>query len=372
MTKSASIYGRRSSRTANLAQVRGFTLVEMLVVIVIIGVLMALLLPAVQRAREASARASCQNNFKQIVLAMHQHESVQRCLPASKRTTKPQRSWAPDLLPYLEQANLVSAANYDLAENWWRTTKETDGAAIPNGVTVQKFLSIFMCPSTPIPQRLQYKLDSATGDKIGACGDYFAPEGVSSAIVAEFSSVFPQGAPHPNFGAATVLPGVLQPYEDSFPNTPPSSSPSGLSSYPFPYRKSMLASVTDGTSNTIMIGECAGREDVWRGREMKPSQTDKTAPNCARARGGAWATNDNPYVIGTRVDWCGGSIPHTVPMKINSSNEYGFLYYSFHDAGAQFGFADGSARFLSDQIALWVLASLTTRSGGEAFSVTDL
>jgi len=184
-------------------------------------------------------------------------------------------------------------------------------------------------------------------------------------------ATFPVGAPQLAFNSATVLPGVLQPFEDGMPNPPPTTSPSGLGSYPFPFRKSSLRSVTDGTSNTIILGECAGREDVWRGRVMKPSQTDKALPNCARARGGAWATNDNPYVIGTRVDWCGGSIPATVPMKINGSNEYGFLFYSFHDGGAEFAMADGSVRFVSDQIALWVLASLTTRSGGEAMSSTD-
>jgi prepilin-type processing-associated H-X9-DG protein len=58
-------------------------------------------------------------------------------------------------------------------------------------------------------------------------------------------------------------------------------------------------------------------------------------------------------------------------MKINASNEYGFLYYSFHDGGAQFALADGSARFISDKVALWTLAALTTRSGGEALSANE-
>jgi prepilin-type N-terminal cleavage/methylation domain-containing protein/prepilin-type processing-associated H-X9-DG protein len=342
----------------------GFTLVELLVVIAIIGALVALLLPAVQKAREAGRRASCLNNLKQLGLAMHNFESAKRCLPYSKRSTKPQRSWAPDLLPFLEQANVVSGANYNLDQNWWRNTAEADdplipGQAIPNGTTVQKFLSVFICPSAPIPQRIEYKLDTATGDKIGACGDYFAPEGVSVQINNELPA-----EQQLNFATATVLPGALQPLETAMPNLPPGST------YPYSYQKSGFESITDGASNTILIGECAGREDVWRGRLMKPAQTDKSLPNCARARGGAWATNDNPYVIGTRVDWSGIS-PLTMPMKINNSNEYGFLYYSFHDGGANFCFADGSVHFLSDSIALWVLAALTTRSGGEALSASD-
>jgi prepilin-type N-terminal cleavage/methylation domain-containing protein/prepilin-type processing-associated H-X9-DG protein len=345
----------------------GFTLVELLVVILIIATLIAILLPAVQKARQAAARTTCLNNLKQMALAMHNHESTNGYLPYSKRTTKPQRSWAPDLLPFLEQANMVSGANYYLSQNWWRNTAETAdvengitaGQAIPNGTTVQKFLSVFICPSSPIQHRIQYKVDAAAGDKIGACGDYFTPEGVSNLINNELAAGY-----QINFGTATSLPGALQ-AEATHPNLPTGST------YPYATRKTTLLSITDGTSNTILIGECAGREDIWRGRTMIPSQTDKTLPNCARARGGAWATNDNPYTIGGREDWCLGT--QTIPgvMKINNSNEYGHLYYSFHDAGAQFAFADGSARFISDKAALWVIAALTTRSGGEAMSSTD-
>src|SRR5262245_61798482 len=131
----------------------------------------------------------------------------------------------------------------------------------------------------------------------------------------------------------------------------------------FPDRVTLLT-ISDGTSNTILVRECAGRQDVWRRRPMKPAAADKSNPSCARARGGAWATNDNPYEIGQRVEWCtGAAIPGT--MKINNSNEWGHLYYSFHDGGANFCFADGSVRFISEGVQLWTLAAMTTRSGGE-------
>ena len=100
----------------------GFTLVELLVVIAVVGMLVALLLPAVQASREAAHRISCTNNLKQIALAMHIHANTFGILPYSKRDTAPQRSWAPDLLPFLEQANLVSGEHYDLTQNWWRST----------------------------------------------------------------------------------------------------------------------------------------------------------------------------------------------------------------------------------------------------------
>ncbi len=104
---------------------------------------------------------------------------------------------------------------------------------------------------------------------------------------------------------------------------------------------------------------------------MIPANADKSAPNCARARGGAWATNDSSYAIGQRINWCSNSSSVPGVMKINNSNEWGHLYYSFHNEGAQFAFADTSVRFISDKVALWVLASLTTRAGGEAISSSD-
>ena len=123
--------------------------------------------------------------------------------------------------------------------------------------------------------------------------------------------------------------------------------------------------VTDGTSNTVLFAECAGREDVYRGRTVKPAAADKADPNCARARGGGWATNDNPYEIGGRFEWCSGAA--TVPglMKINNSNEWGHLYYSFHDGGANAAMADGGVRFLSAATDLYTLAVMATRAGGE-------
>lgn len=383
---------------------RGFTLVELLVVIAIIGVLIGLLLPAVQKAREAARRASCQNNLKQIVLALHNHENALKCLPASKQTTAPQRSWVPDVLPYLEQKNMVSDVGFNLNYDWWRTRipgSGTPGTRIPNGYTAQKFLEIMICPASPIQQRVQYKKDSTAGDKIGACTDYFAAEGVHRNILNEFASTMISGAsssvdqmvwplgtdsdggigtPGLIFPAGvTELPGAMT--QQNAPYNITDAANPDLAAHPVPRKRSCsLGLITDGTSNTIIIGECAGREDVWRGRAMKPAKADNalTDGTCARARGGAWATNDNPYSIGQRIEWCNTTAnpiafptSATLPMKINNSNEWGFMYYSFHDGGSQFGMADGSVRFLAENTALHVIAALSTRSGGEALSAGD-
>jgi prepilin-type processing-associated H-X9-DG protein len=353
---------------------------------------------------------SCQNNLKQLSLALLNHENAMRHFPASKivedqvpgtaalqfKDRIGARSWVPDVLPYLEHENEV--ADFDKSGDWWALKKPTgtsSAADILNGIVVQKFLAEMICPSTPVPERTQYKNDttaSNTPHKIGACGDYFPPEGVHANILADLPSAAPLGAPFPEFPSGTtssssiVLSGVLTPLSSATPywlatlSGDPDADP-----IPADPRAtvvgsrvlySSLSSISDGTSRTIMLGECAGREDVWRNRNMVPAWTDsKTSTQCARAQGGAWATNDGPYPIGQRKSWCSagqtsGGIPG--PMKINNSNERGHLFYSFHDGGSQFAFADGSVRFLSDKIPVWVLASLVTRAGGESFSSTDL
>lgn len=138
-------------------------------------------------------------------------------------------------------------------------------------------LAVLICPSTGFADRVQNKSETPPEeDKVGACGDYFVPEGVNIAINAELPA-------STQFTAGNHLWGALR----QSPNT------------------NKFVQFTDGLSNTILIGECAGREDVWRGRTVKLAKADKSnLATCARARGGAWATNDNPYEIGQRTEWC--------------------------------------------------------------------
>ncbi|MCC6492161.1 MAG: DUF1559 domain-containing protein [Pirellulales bacterium] len=312
---------RCSSRFAR--PLHGFTLVELLVVIAIIGALAALLLPAVQAAREAARRAQCTNNLKQLGLALLNYESGRGELPFPSYADGV-NNWAPHILPFLEQGNVI--AGYDTKQDWWRD---------PNRAIARTHLSILLCPSTPDQQRFEDKPEKSGPNKTGACGDYFVPTGVHLDINASLPAAdqFPAGAD---------LQGLIA--ELSETNT-----------------SNKLKAVTDGTSNTIAVGECAGREDVWRGREFY--EVDYTGSPKIRARGGAWATTDNPYDIGQRIAW---NRPEPIPgeMRINNSNEWGHAFYSFHN-GANFTFADASVRLLAEDTNLRVLAELVTRANGE-------
>ncbi|MBX7106304.1 MAG: DUF1559 domain-containing protein [Gemmataceae bacterium] len=337
---------RRESVDSSRRHRPGFTLIELLVVIAIIAILIGLLLPAVQKVRESASRVQCQNHLRQVVLALHNYESSNGTLPNSKRT-EPQvipgvagaRSWALDAFPYLEQGNLIGGTSgFNLAQNWWE-----QGDPIAETGPVMTQIRILQCPGSPFNNRFQDKI--ATPRKKGACTDFFAVEGINASFNTELTA---QG--QPTLGtAARQMVGVMR---------------------PVPEPRVTISSIEDGSSNTILIGECAGREDVWRGRRGTPSQTDPGQPNCARARGGAWATNDNPYELGLPPLGCSGSNAALTPLapgsqRVNASNEYGGTFYGFHSGGANVGFADGSVRILSENTRLWVVGALATRAGGE-------
>ena len=346
---------------------RGFTLVELLVVVAIIATLIGLLLPAVQSARESARRTACSNNLRQLPIAFHNYESARKMLPPLKRlfagsitACEPKmahRSWAPDVLPYVEEAALMQ--NYDLSRNWW---ENQDGSA-PNGGTAgvldegatgnralaRAMLPVLQCPSSLFPNRIQDKIENPR--KTGACGDYFLVAGTGT-----------------NFNAAAGLPaGTVA----AGPGPTLEWKNCGATAT---RPRSTMAKITDGLSKTILLAECAGREDVWRERTRYAANADQAAgAGCARAQGGAWATNDNPYGFGEKATgWCtsgptAGPIPTSL-MRVNGSNENGWLMYSFHSTGANLAMADGSVRFVSEETSVQLLGQLATRAGGESVS----
>ena len=322
----------------------GFTLVELLVVIAIIGTLVGLLLPAVQSAREAARRMQCGNNLKQLALAFQNYESARKQLPLA--STDPNgatkfHSWAPFLLPFVEEANLVS--QYTLATEWWKS---------PNREIVINQLAVVQCPSTPSFNRIQDKPETTPPNKTGACGDYFPPTGVHPIDANVFLAADEK--------VSGDTRGLVCWWSDGTKATVAGLSNSGPAN-----TSNRFKDVLDGLSKTILMAECAGREDVYRGRTKFAVDYTGASGKKIRARGGAWATTDNAFMIGSVKPWDAsfGDIP--TPPRINASNEWGHAFYAFHPQGTNISMADGSIQFLAEDTPLRVLCTLVTRAGGE-------
>jgi prepilin-type N-terminal cleavage/methylation domain-containing protein/prepilin-type processing-associated H-X9-DG protein len=346
-----------------------FTLVELLVVIAIIGVLVALLLPAIQSAREAARRTSCTNNLKNLgVAALNFHDS-QRKLPTSNRaagvTNAPRYAWATLMLPYFEEQNVYD--RYDFSQNWDKSTAVAP-RTVPNAQLVGTRLPVFECPSVPEDGRKDGDLQYWTQ------------------MYSDWKSS--QVAAPTDYAPITQVAQKLVDYRDSSGQPVVDQNIGDLSGMLLRNTVCTLKHVTDGTSHTILLAETAGRPYVYR----KGARVGDLPTN--RVNGGGWcrpasefslygSSDDGTTFPGTCAINCtngddylrgGTNDMSIVPLTLNSI-AYGTdgtsETYAFHPAGANILFGDGSVQFLSEQISIRVYAKLVTRKGAEVINSSD-
>jgi prepilin-type N-terminal cleavage/methylation domain-containing protein len=296
----------------------GFTLIELLVVIAIIAVLIGLLLPAVQKVREAASRAECSNNLHQIGLALHNYHDSQGSFPSGYLCTQPQDNpdytspgwgWAALLLPFIEQGNLSRQINFALPIE-----------APSNLAARTMILKLYVCSS-----------DRSTG--------IFTIHDKNNAPLVQ-AATNSYAACH---GLGVDLDEELDDFNGMFSRN----------------SRVRFADVTDGTSNTIAIGERGAffTQAAWAG-----------AVNFGTTRITPGAPVNNPNVI---EDAPTQTLAHIDVETINDRRGDPEDFFTPHTGVALFLFADGSVHSITTALSLQTLQALATRDGGEVVNTGD-
>jgi prepilin-type N-terminal cleavage/methylation domain-containing protein/prepilin-type processing-associated H-X9-DG protein len=338
----------------------GFTLIELLVVIAIIAILIGLLLPAVQKIREAANRMKCSNNLKQIGLALHNFHDTNEYMPPwgfDFNPPPPGNMLGPQvqghsplslLLPFMEQDNIAKASRQDLSVIDLRNFPPNWGTNQSAGVNVPSYL----CPSAPRrsidygPYFVQQGLPNAGPFVIGAT-DYAAIRGYHSNFRNACATTSP-APPSNGSGVNADNGGAL----GIFGQTQGTNLQAGRMTF---------AAMSDGLSNTLVFTEDAGRHQVY-------AQRRPVSPNGAGQAG--WTLNAGYADYNTAI-FVRGFSPDGMTrdggccvINCNNVNQI----YSFHSGGVNALRGDGSVRYIRDSIAPGVLAAIISRAGGESLS----
>ena len=322
----------------------GFTLVELLVVIAIIGILVAMLLPAVQAAREAARKAQCQNNFKQLGLAALNYELTTKELPPaywSQWAGTPRRekfhSTLAFVLPYIEERAL--AEQYDWEQNW-----DYSNPALPidNKRLSETRIASFICPSVS-----DARLETPGTFDYGVCDE--APLGINDNTKVKniYQHLVDENKVVARLNTKSKHVSMLYTQKKG----------SGNQTY---WVMPKLRYATDGTSNTFMWFESGGRPLYY---EKGKPKVDAHGRQMSTQGGNTWANYNNAYVIH-------GDIPNGCYGIFNCMNNEEI--YSFHSGGAFFGMGDGAVRFVSESIDPDAFLSLFTRDSGDIVDASKI
>ena len=318
-----------------MSKPRGFTLIELLVVIAIIGVLLALLLPAVQAAREAARRTVCQNNLKQLALAVHEyHDAYGKVPQLYNGSQNPQsggvfglqsHSWRTVLLPFMEQQSLHSQLDFSQYATHLR-----------NQSMVSTVVSAFCCPSTP----------GGGGQGRVAGGLWLDSETLNSALTAATTDY------NASEGIAIDQKCVSGGWGEAIPGSGTSLAPR--------VREVSFKDFTDGLANTAIIVERAGLPDRYL--EMGVLSQQHLPPEGTWGNVGFWAISAEMLLNHLTL------APNEPP--INRDNLTGI--YSFHVGGAHAAMGDGAVLFFDESIDNQTITALVSRDGGELIGRDDI
>jgi len=354
---------------------RGFTLIELLVVIAIIGVLVALLLPAVQAAREAARRSQCTNNLKQLGLALHNYESTHQSFPLGGNPAPVSgnvndiRYWAAwsaqtMLLPYLEQAPVYASLNFNFIG------QGDDYGARANTTGTATRINSFLCPSSPIP--------GALGNWYGKPwpgNNYFASAGSSLSWLGTMSSGRPNGC----FAVGGSVVGL----RDLTDGT--SSTITFAEQRTGDFNDGKISPIEDIAGNTTVIGggstwdtalssmpAGSGQLTAWMQTCATNLRSGSTpySPSGRSWNGDLWFNGNYGHALGNTVLAPNSPYPNCMFHNGNSDwdREGNAGMHSFHSGGANVCFGDGSVKFLKSSTALNVVWALGSRAQGEAVS----